>query len=73
MMEVEEETSVTESGANLQLQSTVGIDYTRTQDMEEEEEPMTAIQGAQATQAPSTPVCDATTIQRGPQSQIQIQ
>ena len=37
MMEVEEETSVTESGANLQLQSTVGIDYTSTQDMEEEE------------------------------------
>jgi hypothetical protein len=35
MMDVEEETFVTESGANLQLQSTVGIDYISTQDMEE--------------------------------------
>ena len=45
MMEVEEETTVPDLGANLQLPSTVGIDYTSTQDMEEEEEPMTAIQG----------------------------
>ena len=53
MMEVEEETSVTESDANLQPQSTVGIDPARTQDMEEEEELMTVIQGAQATQVPT--------------------
>jgi hypothetical protein len=50
MMEVEEETSVTASGTNLQPQSTVGIDHAHTQDMEDEEEPMTATQGAQATQ-----------------------
>ena len=57
MMEVEEETSVTESGANLQLQSTVGIDPTSNQDMEEEEEPMTAIAGSPMhldTASPST-------------------
>ena len=41
MMEVEEETSVTASGTNLQPQSTVGIDHAHTQDMEDEEEPMT--------------------------------
>jgi hypothetical protein len=41
--------------------------------MQEEEELMTAILGAQATQVPSTPACDATQIERGPQSQIQIQ
>ena len=41
--------------------------------MQEEEEPMTAIQGAQATQVPSAPACDATQTERGPQSQIQIQ
>jgi hypothetical protein len=75
MMEVEEETPVTDLGFNLQLQSeaTVGIDYTSTQDMEEEEEQMTAIQGAQVPQAPTTPACDATTFDRGHQSQIQIQ
>ena len=73
MMEVEEETSVTDLGANLQLPSTVGIDYTSTQDMEEEEEPMTAIQDAPAPQAPPTPACDATTLDRGHQSQILIQ
>ena len=50
MMEVEEETSVTASGTTLQPQSTVGIDHAYTQDMENEEEPMTATQGAQATQ-----------------------
>jgi len=50
MMEVEEETSVTASGTNLQPQSTVGIHHAHTQDMEDEEEPMTAMQGAQATQ-----------------------
>ena len=44
MMEVEEETSVTASGTNLQPQSTVGIDHAYTQDMENEEEPMTATQ-----------------------------
>ena len=39
----------------IQLQSnwsTVGIDPTSNQDMEQEEEPMTAIQDAQATQVP---------------------
>ena len=46
MMEVEEETSVTDFSANLQLPSTVDMDYTSTQDMEEEEEPMTAIAGS---------------------------
>ena len=34
MMEVEEETSVTASGTNLQPQLTVGIDHAHTQDME---------------------------------------
>ena len=37
MMEVEEETSVTDLGHNLHLPSTVGMDYTNTQDMEAEE------------------------------------
>ena len=37
MMEVEEETSVTDLGDNLHLPSTVGMDYTSTQDMEAEE------------------------------------
>ena len=37
MMEVEEETSVTDLGGNLHLPSTVGMDYTNTQDMEAEE------------------------------------
>jgi hypothetical protein len=60
MMEVEAETSVTESDANLQPQSTVGIDPARTQDMEEEEVPMTAIPGTQARQFPNTPAGDAT-------------
>ena len=42
MMEVEEETYVTESGANIQPQSTTGLDYPSNQDM--------ALQGAQTTQ-----------------------
>ena len=37
VMEVEEETSVTDLGDNLHLPSTVGMDYTSTQDMEAEE------------------------------------
>ena len=55
MMEVEEETSVPALGANLQVLSTVDIDCTGNRDMEEEEEPTTAIQGVQAPQTPSTP------------------
>ena len=36
MMEVEEETSVTDLGDNLHLPSTVGMDYTSTHDLAEE-------------------------------------
>jgi hypothetical protein len=46
-MEVEEETYVTESGANIQPQSTTGLDYPSNQDM--------ALQGAQTTQVGSRP------------------
>jgi hypothetical protein len=73
MMEAEEETSVTDLGANVQPPSTVDMDYTSTQDMEEEEELMVTIHGAPATQAARTHTCAATAIQRGSQSQIQIQ
>ena len=59
MMEVEEETSVTESIANLQSESLHGIEPTRIQDMEEEEALMTAIASAQTAQVPSTPTCAA--------------
>jgi hypothetical protein len=73
MMEVEEETSVTNLGDNLHLPSTVGMDYTSTRDMPDEEDLMTAIHGTQAPQTSSTPACDATQIERGPQPQIQTQ
>jgi hypothetical protein len=78
MMEVtvEVETSVTvRRQPTSAVTLTVSIDPTSNQDMEEEKELTTAIQGAQAkaTQAPSTPACDTTQIEREPQSQIQIQ